>query len=149
MGRLTPSLRARGTRFAENGEATVEFVLFTIAVIIPVAYFIFAMASVQAHLFAVEASAREAARILARNWQDTDFADRQVELVFSDYQLPEADVVESVCEPQPCAAGSLVTVRVSTHVDLPLLPSGWFEEVARLPVSATHSFPVVGVGIAP
>lgn len=134
----------------ESGEASIEFVFFTIAIIIPIAYFIFTMASLQATSFAVEAAARESARILAHDWSASDFAERQVQTIFSDYHLPGADQVESVCEPEPCAFGSVVTVRIQTHVDYPLIPTGWLESVVpQIPVRATYSAPVVGVEIVP
>ena len=134
----------------ERGEASIEFMVFTIAVIIPIAYFIFTMASLQATSFAVEAAARESARILAHDWQASDFADRQVETIFADYRLRSADEVESVCEPQPCASGSMVTVRISTHVDYPLIPTQWLDSVVpKIPVRATYSMPVGGVEIVP
>ena len=49
----------------EGGEATVEFVGLVFLLVVPVVYLVVSLAQVQGALFAAEAGAREASRILA------------------------------------------------------------------------------------
>ena len=57
-----PGPRSRG---AEEGSATVEFIGWTVGVVVPVLYLIVALAQIQAASFAVASAADAAARVLA------------------------------------------------------------------------------------
>ena len=57
-----PGPRPRG---AEEGSATVEFIGWTVGVVVPVLYLIVALAQIQAASFAVASAADAAARVLA------------------------------------------------------------------------------------
>ncbi|MDO5721438.1 MAG: hypothetical protein Q4P06_02710 [Actinomycetaceae bacterium] len=133
----------------EEGEAVVEFLFLTVALIIPIAYFILTVASLQATVFAAESSARESARILSRNWASSELAEKQVETIFADFGIQPPQVLESTCSPQPCASGSLVTVKVETYVEYPLIPTRWLASVVpTIPVTASATMPVEALHVS-
>ena len=61
-------MECRSNRWSDDrGEATVEFIGLVAVLVIPIVYLVVALAQIQAGLFAVEAGAREAARVLAED----------------------------------------------------------------------------------
>lgn len=130
----------------QQGEAVIEFILLAVAILIPVAYFIMTLAKVEATVFAAEATARETARILSSNWDNTELADRQKERIFADYGIEELPQVSAVCQPQNCGEGAVVTVEVRAHVPYPLIPQMWAEMlVPQIPIEVTAVRPIVQV----
>ncbi|MFC7581261.1 hypothetical protein ACFQ23_06565 [Schaalia naturae] len=129
----------------EGGEAVIEFIVLTVAVVVPVIYLVLALSSAQAGVFAAEAGAREAARVLAADPASTDIAREQVELVFADFGLPPPTEVEMECVPSGCSGPrARIRVRVSTTVPLPLVPA-WVGDGGLLPVAATSETLIGGL----
>lgn len=131
----------------ERGEATIEFIGMTLLLLVPLIYVVVALAGVQGALFAAEAASREVARVLAADPAQTSVAHTQAVLAFEDFGLDDPRV-ETSCVPAACTqAGSVVTVRVSTTVPLPLVP-GWVGQRGLLPVSSTSQAVVEGVRLS-
>lgn len=124
--------------FSEGGEAVVEFIMLTAALIIPLVYLILTLAQLQATVFAVEGAARDVAFLTAHGETDETLVGRHVRQIFSDYlgEGQEPQLVRKWCEPAPCQPGSLVHVEVAATVPLPLIPTGLSEVLqAGIPVS--------------
>ncbi|MDO5720427.1 MAG: hypothetical protein Q4P05_06785 [Actinomycetaceae bacterium] len=134
---------------AENGEATVEFLALVVAIIVPLAYFIFTLATVQATIFASEAAARESARILAHDHTRTAFAQRQVDQIFTDYQAGSPRNLAITCDPAPCNGTSTVHVQVDATVDLPLMPDRWAGALSPIPIRVHVAMPTHRVHLEP
>lgn len=121
----------------ERGGALVEFIVLTVALLIPVIYMVLSLSMVQASVFAAEAASREAARVLAADPQDLDTARAQAELAFGDHGLPSPESMTMGCVPAGCHGASVqVSVTVSTTVPIPLVP-GWMGQRGFIPVSST------------
>lgn len=131
----------------ERGEAAVEFIVLTVCVAVPVLSLVLALSSVQAAVFASEAGAREAARVLAVSPDSTEIARAQVDLAFADYGLAAPSAVEVSCVPAGCTgAEARIRVRVATSVPLPLVPA-WAERFGAFPVAATSESLIDGMAL--
>lgn len=141
---LKSSLQSRANNSdGESGEATLEFIAVAVMILIPIAYFIMTVAALQSASFASEAAARESARLIATNPTATDHALRQVDQIFSDYQVSGTHEVSVQCDPEPCARAELVTVEVSTSVQLPLIPDVVASVLnPRVPIISTAQMPI-------
>ena len=96
----------------ERGDASVEFLGILVVLVIPVLYIVLAVGQVSAGAMAVDAGAREAARILAEDPAREADASHAVALIVEDFGIDaQADVVPSCvgCE----GDGGVVDVRVS------------------------------------
>ena len=120
----------RGRADGERGDAVVEFIGFFAVLVVPVVYIIVAASWVQAAVFATDAGAREAVRIIASHPDDGE------ERAQAQVGLP---VVEASCE--GCASpGGQASVTVSTVVPLPLVPR-WLG-APGIPVQSSAVSPV-------
>lgn len=126
----------------ESGEATLEFVGITMMLLIPLVYLILAFFQIQSGLYAAEAGAAGAARILTLHPETgVDSASLAVQMAAADQGLPAGQAQYTLdCVTGPCpAAGSRGIVHVSVEVPLPLVGTmlqGSFP--ASLPLSAEH-----------
>ncbi len=146
------SMRARkdqGSRVGDDsGEATIEFIVLAIAIIIPVIYLVVTAANVHAAAYATEAAARETARILAHHPGDEAYAQKQWRQIFSDYHIDAGATVVTRCEPMPCTVESTITVDVTSHVALPLIPLTVLgTPMPAITVESHKTMPVEGVRI--
>lgn len=130
---------------AETGEALIEFIAVMVLFVIPVFYIILSLGQLQAATYAAEAAARNAARILAANPHSYALAERQAQLAFSDFGLPDP-AVTAACQPTNCSTNGVVSVVVEAHTPLPLLPD-WVGARATFPVVAQVSMPVEGLSV--
>lgn len=129
--------RERGLPLArlgwEEGNATVEFIGWSVAVVVPTVYLLVALAQVQAASFAVVSAADAASRILAVQAGDDaiTYASLAAGLALSDQgvRTPVQQAMSITCVPAGCAAGAVV--RVEVGVGLPLL-SGVDDDVVQL-----------------
>lgn len=130
----------RGRADGERGDAVVEFIGFFAVLVVPVVYIIVAASWVQAAVFATDAGAREAVRIIASHPDDgEERAEAQVGLAFADFGVAGQPVVEASCE--GCASpGGQASVTVSTVVSLPLVPR-WLGGLG-IPVQSSAVSPV-------
>jgi len=122
LGRARESaLRGRDP---EAGNAPVEFIGWTVVLVVPVLYLIVALAQVQAASFAVASAADAASRILEIEEGDTALAHARtaVGLALSD-QGVDADPATALTVACTDAACGTAVVRVQAGVDLPLLGS--------------------------
>lgn len=124
----------------ERGDAVVEFIGFFAVLVVPVVYIIVAASWVQAAVFATDAGAREAVRIIASHPDDgEERAQAQVGLAFADFGVAGQPVVTASCD--GCASpGGQASVTVSTVVPLPLVPR-WLGGLG-IPVQSSAVSPV-------
>jgi hypothetical protein len=117
----------RSTADRERGSAVVEFVSIGILLLLPLVYFVIAMARIQAAAFAADGSAREAARAFVTAADDPDAQRRAriaVRLGLLDQGFDSEDGALWVeCERTPCLTpGGQVVTRVQVRVVLPGVP---------------------------
>lgn len=123
----------------ERGDASVEFLGILVVLVIPVLYIVLAVGQVSAGAMAVDAGAREAARILAEDHAREADASHAVALIVEDFGIDaQADVSPNCvgCE----GDGGVVDVRVSVRVPLPFVPA-WLGR-AGVDVSSSARVPV-------
>ena len=123
----------------ERGDASVEFLGILVVLVIPVLYIVLAVGQVSAGAMAVDAGAREAARILAEDPAREADASHAVALIVEDFGSDaQADVSPNCvgCE----GDGGVVDVRVSVRVPLPFVPA-WLGS-AGVGVSSSARVPV-------
>ena len=124
---------------SERGDASVEFLGILVVLVIPVLYIVLAVGQVSAGAMAVDAGAREAARILAEDPAREADASHAVALIVEDFGIDaQADVSPNCvgCE----GDGGVVDVRVSVRVPLPFVPA-WLGS-AGVGVSSRARVPV-------
>ena len=121
----------------ERGDASVEFLGILVVLVIPVFYIVLAIGQVSAGAMAVDAGAREAARILAQDSERRADAERAVALIVEDFGVDAS--VSSSCAACASSEGA-IEVSVSVRVPLPFMPA-WLGAVG-VTVSSSASAPV-------
>jgi Flp pilus assembly protein TadG len=129
----------------DEGSALVEFVWLTVLLMVPLVYIVLSAVSVQRDAFGLTAAARDAGRAYATAGSDAlgeQRAEEAVALAMHDQGVTwHATGRVVVCGPCTYAPGSTFTVRLTSRVALPLVPS-WLcghTCVAGIGVSAQHS----------
>ncbi|MEV7693458.1 TadE family protein [Microbacterium sp. NPDC089189] len=146
--RQRQGLRLRGWRTAladDTGNASLEFIVVGLILLVPLAYLVIALGSIQGHTLGVEAAARHAARAISTATDATDAsqrAERIIGAVADEYGLSRDDVaVRWDCAPAgvECpSAGATLILTVSFRAPLPLVPPVLgLEDTAAVPVEAT------------
>ncbi len=136
----------RGPRL-ERGSALVEFSWLAILLMIPVLWLVLAVFDVQRGAFAVSAAARSAGRAYVLAESDAlgrSRAEQAAQLALTDQGVATGFTLEVRCVPyaEVChAAGSVVTVTVSSNVQLPWLPT-LFGNHRSFAVEAAHTVPI-------
>ena len=106
----------------EDGNAPVEFVGWTLLMVVPLLYLLVAFAQVQSASFAVASAADAAGRVLEVEREEDAMAHARVAvgLALSDQRIDAdpASALSLTCSDDACAAG---VVRVEARVDLPVL----------------------------
>ncbi|WP_394216864.1 hypothetical protein [Brachybacterium vulturis] len=130
---------------AENGNALVEFVVLSAALLIPSLYLVLTLGNVQAAVFAADSISRDVARIHATE-SDPELAVEQMarhtDLILEDHGLPTGDVVTLHCTEDPCATpGGTVTAQVRIPVPVPGL-GPVLGETGPVTVGAAHAVQV-------
>lgn len=132
----------------ERGSGLVEFVWLGVILIIPLVWIVMSVFEVQRGSFAVSAAARAAGRAYALAPNDQvglARAQAVADLTLADQGSPGMTAkVASSCTPgPPCHQGtSVITVTVTSGVDLPLLPDVLGGDRPSFALSATHRVPV-------
>lgn len=131
----------RGHR--DDGSATVEFVLFSMLMLVPFAYVLLTVFQVQRAAFGATEASRAAGRayVTAASGSAAEQRSREaVFLAFRDQGLTPADLtVHVVCSAQPCLTpGASVTVVVDEQVPLPWVPALLGHSAAAVSVRAVH-----------
>lgn len=132
----------RGPAGGDEGSAVVEFVALGTLLLVPVVYFVLAVAQVQAGAFGVVAAAQQASQVLARAepgaLSDTGLT-AAAQLAAADQGFaPDRLALRLECSDGACAEpGAVATVHATLEVPLPLVPGFTDLDVAVLTSSAT------------
>jgi Flp pilus assembly protein TadG len=132
-------VRPRGTnshdQIEDAGNAVIEFVFVAVLIMIPLVYFVVAVASVQRSSVAVTHAAREAGRAFATadsTDQGLQRAEVAVRLALADQGLSDDAIVRYVAADGTCESGTTTpslspgakfAVCVIRHASLPAVPS--------------------------
>jgi hypothetical protein len=143
---VTP--RRRGDR-DEQGSALVELTWLGLLLMIPLLWIVLGVFEVQRGAFAVTSAARSAGRAFALAPDDATGrarVDAVVRRALADQGLEgEPFSVQISCTPDPrdCHQGtSVITVRISSGVDVPLLPDVLGGGAPRVALDAQHTVPI-------
>lgn len=139
----------RTPRRQEQGSALVELCWLGVLLLVPVLWIVLSVFEVQRGAFAVSAAARAAGRAYALAPDDGTGrarAEAAAHQALADQGIGSAPLRLSVsCRPVPsdCHAGtSVVTVRISSRVDLPLLPDALGGGSPGFALDARHTVPI-------
>ena len=133
----------------ERGSALVELTWLGILLLVPMLWIVLSVFQVQQGAFGVSTAARAAGRAYALAPNDAlgrARAEEAARQALADQGLAGAPFTLTVsCTPYPhdCHQGtSVVTVRVATRVDLPLLPSVLGGQAPSFALDASHTVPI-------
>ena len=131
----------------DAGTALVEFVWLGIILLVPLVWIVLSVFEVQRGAFAVTSAARSAARAFAL--ADTDAAGEAraraaIRQAFDDQGGEDRRFrFEITCGTGDChTPGEVITVRVWTRVDLPLLPAVLGGDGPSFALDSTHTVPI-------
>ena len=118
----------------ESGRASLEFLVLSISLFVPVLYLGLSLSSLQGASLATEAAARNAVRVYVLGAADANpegSVAAAVTLALSNHGFHSVDVLETECSAHPCRSpGGRVLVRVGVHAPLfstSLIPGDWSE----------------------
>ncbi len=141
--------RWRDRRRGEDGSALVELVWLGILLLVPLLWIVMSVFEVQRGAFGVSGAARAAARAYALAPTDAVGAQRAeaaARQALDDQGVHGVPVhVRVSCTPYPhdCHAGtSVITVVVSSGVELPLLPTFLGGGAPSFALDASHTVPI-------
>lgn len=133
-------------RFSDDdGSASLEFITAGVLLMVPLVYLVLALSTVQSATFAIEGSARQAARVFVSSESvDQAYARAEQAIAFglSDYGLqPEQAEVSVNCVSGTCLQpDSLVSVSITVTVPMPLVPPVLgLRNIAAVPVTSTST----------
>ena len=132
----------------ERGTALVEVTWLSILLLVPLVYVVLAAFEVQRSAYALDAATRAAGRAYSLAPDAATGATRAraaAAVALEDQGLPgSAAGVELSCRPDPrdcLSPGSVVRVRMSYQVPLPLVPDALGGGAPSIRVSADHEVP--------
>ncbi|HET9828416.1 MAG TPA: hypothetical protein VFQ11_07900 [Nocardioidaceae bacterium] len=139
---------SRWTSRNERGTALVEVTWLSILLLVPLLYVVLAVFDVQRSAFALDAATRAAGRAYTLSPSQGEAVARArsaaaVAMADQGLDLGAASVVVS-CRPDPRAClspGSVVQVRMTLAVDLPLMPDALGAQTPSIRVDAEQSVP--------
>ncbi|WP_245582247.1 hypothetical protein [Nocardioides halotolerans] len=133
----------------ERGSALVELTWLGVLLLVPMLWIVLSVSQVQQGAFGVSSAARAAGRAYALAPTDAlgrARAEQAARQALADQGLADAPLTVTVtCTPYPhdCHQGtSVITVRVATRVDLPLLPDALGGGAPSFALDASHTVPV-------
>lgn len=133
----------------ERGSALVEMVWLGILLLVPLLWIVITVFEVQRGAYAVSSAARAAGRAFVLAPDDATgraAAQETARLALTDQGIADPSFTLSVrCTPYPadCHRGtSVVTVRIDSGVDLPLLPEVLGGDAPSFALDASHTVPV-------
>ncbi len=145
MNRSNAWVRVVRVRLAggESGRAIVEFVFLGVLLVVPLAYLVMILATVQAAAYSATTAAREAGRAFTTasvESQSMPRAQAAASLAFQDFGFTTGETALDVtCDGSPCLrADGRVSVTTTIQVRLPFVPALLGDRAAVIPVSATH-----------
>lgn len=132
-------------RRGQGGSVVIEVVWLSILLLVPLVYVVLAVFEVQRGAFAATAAARAAGRayVLAPTPAEGEARARAASRVaLADQGVPaDRGGMTLTCRPGCLEPGSVVQVRVSHQVPLPLLPRVLGGQAPSLRVEAEHTVP--------
>ncbi len=133
----------------EDGSALVELTWLGILLLVPLLWIVVSVFDVQRGAFAVSGAARAAGRAYALAPTDAEGqrrAEAAARQALDDQGVHGVPLsVRVTCTPYPadCHSGtSVITVRIASRVDLPLLPSFLGGRAPSFALDATHTVPI-------
>jgi len=133
----------------QQGSAIIELVWLGILLLLPLIWIVISVFQVQSGAFAVSTAARSAGRAYALAPTDAAglvAARAAARQAFDDQGLDGVDVdVRVTCAPFPrqCHSGtSVITVRIASRVDLPLMPDVLGGGTPSFALDSTHTVPI-------
>lgn len=143
------SVRTRDERRRdERGTALVEVTWLCILLLVPLVYIVLAVFEVQRSAFAVNAATRAAGRAYTLAPSEAEAGGRAraaAQVALEDQGLDLSDgVIALSCDPDPrdcLSPGSVVHVRMTMPVALPLMPDALGGNTPSIRVDAEHSVP--------
>lgn len=139
----------RSRRRGEDGSALVELVWLGLLLMVPLLWVVLAVFEVQRGAYAVSAAARAAGRAYALAPSDMEgrrAAEAAARQALADQGIGSAPLtVRVTCTPYPgdCHSGtSVITVRIGSAVDLPLLPEALGGNAPSFALDASHTVPI-------
>lgn len=133
----------------EEGSALVELTWLGVLLLVPLLWIVVTVFDVQRGAFAVSGAARAAGRAYALAPTDAEGrirAEAAARQALADQGVDGVPLeVTITCTPYPqdCHSGtSVITVRVASRVDVPLLPSFLGGDAPSIALDATHAVPV-------
>jgi Flp pilus assembly protein TadG len=133
----------------ERGSALVELSWLGIVLLVPLLWIVVSVFDVQRGAFGVSGAARAAGRAYALAPTDAEGrlrANAAARQAIEDQGVHGVPVsVTITCTPYPhdCHSGtSVITVRVASRVDLPLLPSFLGGDAPSFALDSTHTVPI-------
>ncbi len=110
---------------SESGRASLEFLVFGIALVIPVMFLGVSLSSIQGATLAAQSASAHAARVFVHQATLSDataIADRAAFVALGNHGFDSYSRLERLCNPASCLSpGAAVTIRVS--VEAPLFTS--------------------------
>ncbi|WP_309650370.1 hypothetical protein [Nocardioides sp.] len=141
--------RWQRTGDAERGSAVVELTWLGILLLIPTLWIVLSVFEVQKGAFGTSAAARAAGRAYALAPTDAEGqrrAEQAARQALVDQGLEDAPLTVTVSCDSPgtsChSGGAVITVRISSRVDLPLMPEVLGGEKPSFALDATHVVPI-------
>ena len=135
-------------RRGETGTALVEVTWLSILLLVPLMYVVLAVFEVQRAAFAVNAATRAAGRAYSLapfESQGPARAHAAAQVAMADQGLDIGDaVLDTSCEPDPrncLSPGSVIRVRMTYQVSLPLMPDVLGGDKPSIRVEAEQSVP--------
>ncbi len=132
----------------ERGTALVEVTWLSILLLVPLVYIVLAVFVVQRSAFAVSAATRAAGRAytLAPTQADAEGRARAAaQVALEDQGMTLSDgAMSSRCDPDPgdcLSPGSVIHVRLTVPVRLPLMPDALGGNTPSIRVDAEHTVP--------
>ncbi|GAA5154956.1 hypothetical protein GCM10023340_39360 [Nocardioides marinquilinus] len=142
-------MRRTTRRRDDRGSAVVEFVWLGLLLLVPLVWIVLSVFEVQSGSFAATTAARSAARAYALAPTDAagaTAANRAAREALADQGHADDPVTVVVtCRPYPdrCHSGtSIITARVTTRVDLPLVPDLLGDTRPTFRLEAEHTVPI-------
>ena len=141
--------RRRDRRRDEDGSALVELTWLGILLLVPLLWIVMSVFEVQRGAFGVSGAARAAARAYAlaptdaEGYQRAEAAARQALDDQGVHGVPVHVGIRCTPYPHDCHAGtSVITVVVTSGVDLPLLPAFFGGGAPSFALDASHTVPI-------
>ncbi|NYD42762.1 hypothetical protein [Nocardioides panaciterrulae] len=142
-------MRAGGRRRGDRGSALVEVSWLGILLLVPMLWIVLSVFEVQRGAFAVSAAARAAGRAYALAPDDAQGRARALAAArqaLADQGVADQPLaVDVTCRPFPgdCHNGtSVITVRIRSRVDLPMMPDVFGGQAPGFALDASHTVPL-------